>query len=545
MDVVLATLFALLAGIGTSLSPCVLPVLPIVLSGSATGGRRRPIGIAIGLALTFTFTTLALAYVIDLLGLPDTFLRTFAIVVLLGFGVMMLVPPAAARVEAWLSRFTPQRRLDGTRDGFGSGLVLGGALGLLYAPCAGPILAAVLTVQAAQELTAERLTIGLAYGIGTAAGVLAIALIGRRLIPRAGRFQAAMGVVMIVMAGLMLGNVDTRFRTIVADSLPGFLINPTGGLEEAVAKKKAPTRYAKEVSLETYGPAPDFLGTQKWFNSAPLQIEKLRGRVVLIDFWTYTCINCIRTFPKLREWDAKYRDAGLSIVGVHTPEFAFEKDADNVERAVRVNKLRYPVVQDNDFAVWNAYSNQYWPAKYLIDAKGQVRYAHFGEGDYDETEKAIRTLLAEAGAAKGPAPVAEAEPETADPSVTTRETYLGFRRAEGFVSGPLEAGKRDFGELPEELEQDAFALGGRWDVGDESATTGRGASLRVRFGARKVFLVMGGRGNVRVTLDGRRFKTVRVRDQDIYTLASLPRAGSHLLTLRFDPGITGFAFTFG
>ncbi|MEA2664155.1 MAG: hypothetical protein QOI11_1099, partial [Candidatus Eremiobacteraeota bacterium] len=195
MDVVLATLFALIAGVGTAFSPCVLPVLPIVLSGSATGGRRRPVGIAIGLAITFTFTTLALAYVIDLLGLPDGIVRTVAIVVLIVFGATLLVPPLAARVEGWLSRFTPQRRA-GQREGFGSGVLLGGALGLVYAPCAGPILAAVLTVQASQALTAQRLTVGIAYGIGTAAGVLAISLLGRRLVPSAGRFQMAMGAVM-------------------------------------------------------------------------------------------------------------------------------------------------------------------------------------------------------------------------------------------------------------------------------------------------------------------------------------------------------------
>jgi cytochrome c biogenesis protein CcdA/thiol-disulfide isomerase/thioredoxin len=510
----------------------VLPVLPLVLSGSATGGRRRPFGIAVGLAITFTFTTLALAYVIDLLGLPDGLVRTLAIVVLIGFGLTLMVPPAAARFEAWLSQFTPQRKV----DGFGSGVLLGGALGFLYAPCAGPILAAVLTVQASQELTAQRLTVGIAYGLGTAVGVLAISLVGRRLVPSAGRFQIAMGVVMVATAGLMLANVDTRFRTEIADKLPSFLVNPTGKIEEAAAKPHA--------DLEELGTAPDFTGTQRWFNSEPLTIEGLRGKVVLVDFWTYTCINCLRTLPKVREWDARYRDAGLQVVGVHTPEFDFEKIASNVERAVKVNKIRYPVVQDNDFAVWNAYSNQYWPAKYLIDAEGRVRYAHFGEGDYDETEKAIKDLLEEAGRTGAPAAVPAAEAETADPSVSTPETYLGAERAQGFVVAPS-VGSGNYGPVPDDLEQDFFSLGGRWDIGKESATAGAGASVSVRFGARRVFLVMGGDGDVEVLVDGNAVKTVRVRRQQLYRLVELPKAESHLLTLRFDRGVSAFAFTFG
>ena len=564
MDVVLATLFAVVAGIGTALSPCVLPVLPIVLAGGATGGRRRPLGIAVGLALTFSLATLALTYVIDALGLPDAFTRNLAIAALILAGVVLLVPPVADRVEArlssWSGRFAPRGRT-ARGDGFGSGLALGGSLGLLYAPCAGPILAAVLTVQASQPLTAQRIFIGIGYALGAAAGVLLIATLGRRFVrrlaPRAGRLQQVLGGVMVAAAVFMVFELDLEFQRTIADDLPSALVNPTGPIEEAGAVSRAldretdreETKPASEGRLPEYGMAPDFTGNQRWFNSTPLSLENLRGRVVLVDFWTYTCINCIRTLPYLKAWDERYRDAGLTIVGVHTPEFGFEKDPENVSRAVRESGLEYPIAQDNDFATWNAWSNQYWPAKYLIDARGQVRYYHFGEGSYDETEKAIRSLLAEAGRDAG-ATTSGVEVEKADTKVATPETYLGFGRAEGFANGPIGPGEQDFGarSLEDTLRESEFAFRGKWFVSKELARSRRGARLELRFQAKKVFLVMGPvkkAGNVEVFLDGERVKTVRVARQQLYRLVELPEAGDHVMRLEFDSGLDAFAFTFG
>src|SRR3954451_6856399 len=437
----LLILFAFVAGVGTAFSPCVLPVLPIALSAGATGGRRRPLGIVTGLALSFTFVTVALVYVIHALGLPDDLLRTIAIVGLILFGLALVIPPVGDRLEAWLQRIAPTRSRKRRGDGFGSGLPVGVGLGAVYTPCAGPILAGVITLSASQSFTAGRLATALAYGIGSAVALYFLMLGGRRvtrrLSARSGRFQQALGGVMVAVAVLMLANVDTRFQNAIASDLPGFLVNPTGGLEKshAVKAQLAGVRGAKP--LPRLASAPEIQGTQRWFNTPadrPLTLASLRAqhRVVLVDFWTYTCINCIRTLPQLKAWDAKYRKAGLTIIGVHTPEFPFEKDAGNVRSAIAQDGIHYPVAQDNDYATWNAYGNQYWPAHYLIDAKGQIRYVHFGEGKYAGTEPAIRSLLEEAGEG-GLGGMADAHAEKPS-GPTTPETYLGSARAERFAN---------------------------------------------------------------------------------------------------------------
>jgi thiol-disulfide isomerase/thioredoxin len=317
----------------------------------------------------------------------------------------------------------------------------------------------------------------------------------------------------------------------------------------------------RTAGLPVLGSAPDFTGNDRWFNTranTPLRLDGLRGRVVLIDFWTYTCINCIRTLPYLRAWDGRYREHGLTIVGVHTPEFTFEREAENVREAIAANRIRYPVAQDNEYATWSAWGNQYWPAKYLIDARGRVRYAHFGEGAYEETEAAIRALLAEAGRDRL-GPVAEARVETADPELVTPETYLGFERAEGFVPGPLRPGYGRY-EAPEELPPVRFALSGAWYVGQESATAVGDARIEARVTARKVFLVMSSKGgqprHLQVLVDGRPVRAaeagqdvrggrVTVREERLYRLVSLARVEDRRLTLRVPAGVTGYAFTFG
>jgi cytochrome c biogenesis protein CcdA/thiol-disulfide isomerase/thioredoxin len=582
----LLMLFGFIAGAGTALSPCVLPVLPIALSAGATGGRRRPLGIVVGLAVSFTFATVALVYVISALGLPDDLLRTLAIAVLLGFGVMLMIPPLAARVEAWLSRFASRAGVaGGGGDGFWSGTAVGASLGIVYAPCAGPILAGVIIVSTAQPFTAGRLAVAFSYGVGSAVVLYFLMLGGRRLIAplarRGGGLQIAMGAVMVVVALAMLGNYDIKFQNRIASSLPSFLVNPAEGLEDTASARAAlndvsgesahgvgaaaasapppKTAASGQTSLPVLGSAPEFVGNQQWFNTPggrPLTMSALHGRVVLVDFWTYSCINCLRTLPYLTAWDEKYRKDGLTIVGVHSPEFPFEKDPGNVEEAIERNGIRYPVAQDNDLATWSAYGNQYWPAEYFIDARGRVRYAHFGEGEYGKKEQIIRQLLAEAGRK---VPAAETEVHAIAPSatVTTPETYLGAARAERFTNPILSPGSHDF-TASAPLPTNEFAYRGRWRIRLDSATA-EGGSLDLDFGARRVYLVLGSLGRprtMRVLLDGHSISNaaagadvrgglVRVTAQRLYNLVDLPRVEDHVLTLVPQAGVTGYAFTFG
>jgi cytochrome c biogenesis protein CcdA/thiol-disulfide isomerase/thioredoxin len=541
--VVLLLLFALIAGAGTALSPCVLPILPALLSAGATGGRRRPLGIVLGLAVTFTITIVGLAEVVDGVGLGDGSLRSLAVVVLLGFGVLLLVPPLADRAEALLS---PLIRLGpkSTGDGFLSGLLVGAALGFVYAPCAGPILAAVISVSAA---SGETVAVAIAYAAGSAAALLALSLVGRRVLDRfrGPWLQRVMGVVMVVTALAIATDRDVAFQSTIADDLPAWLVNPTGDIERsgAVAKRLDDLRGEAKFAatgdgLPELGAAPDFAGVTHWLNSKPLTLASLRGRVVLIDFWTYTCINCLRTLPYLRAWDERYRDRGLTIVGVHTPEFDFEKDTGNVEAAIARNHLRYAVAQDNDYGTWDAWGNQYWPAKYLIDANGQVRYAHFGEGDYDKTEAAIRSLLPDEDLGER---VGRQPGEV--PGNATPETYLGAARAQGWEPS-VTPGTHDYPGTSR-LDLDRFALGGRWKIDDESATAVKDATLRAHVRGKSVYLVLGGSGKVDVTVDGAHERTVDVDGQRLYDLMKRQRAGEHELDLRFDPGVAGYAFTFG
>jgi cytochrome c biogenesis protein CcdA/thiol-disulfide isomerase/thioredoxin len=549
--VALLLLFALVAGAGTALSPCVLPILPALLSAGATGGRRRPLGIVLGLAVTFTITIAGLAEVVDGVGLGDGTLRSLAVVVLLGFGIMLLAPPLADRVEAALSRlarFGPRSR----GDGFVSGLGVGAALGFVYAPCAGPILAAVISVSAA---SGDTVAVAIAYATGSAVALFALCLGGRRVLTRirGPHVQRAMGAIMVATALAVLVDADVRFQTAIADELPAVLVNPTGSLERSdaverrLADLRGPARFASEdAGLPRLGAAPEFEGVTRWLNSPPLTLAGLRGKVVLIDFWTYTCINCIRTLPYLRAWDERYRDRGLAIVGVHTPEFAFEKDAGNVRDAIARSGLRYAVAQDDDYGTWNAWGNRYWPAKYLIDATGQVRYTHFGEGDYDVTEQAIRALLEEAGSA-GLGERAGRQPGEV-PGDATPETYLGAARAERWLHPPR-PGVHAYPGAGGTLPPDHFALGGTWKVGVESAEAVRAATVEAHVTGKSVYLVLGSRGNrprqVAVRLDGEPYRRVTVRRQRLYTLVSLPRTEQHELTLEFEPGVSGFAFTFG
>src|SRR3954465_4594256 len=463
----LLAFFAFVVGAATAVSPCVLPVLPALLAAGASGGRRRPLRVVIGLAAAFTLAIVGLAEVLHGVGLGNSGARDFAIAILLVAGLVLLLPALGARLEAPLSPLA-RRGAPSTGDGFWSGLGVGAALGFVYAPCAGPVLAAVIAVSAASGRT---LLVGASYAAGSAVVLLVLArggggrLAGFGGAPAAG-IQRVAGAVMVVTAAAMAFQLDVRFEEQIARHLPDALVNPANALEKsgAVQKRLADLRgrprfeeeahaatapHGRLAPLKDYGEAPGVVGTQKWFNTPggrPLTLRSLRGRVVLIDFWTYTCINCIRTLPYLRAWDARYRNAGLTVVGVHTPEFPFERETGNVKNAISADRIRYPVVQDNNYGTWTAYGNQYWPAEYLIDARGRVRYTHFGEGDYDKDERAIRTLLAERGDSRLAGVLARV-PAIPPSRVVTPETYVGTERALGWTNGP-QKGRHDYGRPP-------------------------------------------------------------------------------------------------
>jgi cytochrome c biogenesis protein CcdA/thiol-disulfide isomerase/thioredoxin len=592
----LLMLFALIAGAGTAITPCVLPVLPALLSASAVGGRRRPLGIVLGLAVTFTIAIVALAQLVKGVGLAGGAARTLAIVVLLAFGFVLLIPGLAERVQAPLSRmarFGPRTR----GDGFWSGVGVGGALGFVCAPCAGPILAAVTSVSASGGASARVVAVALAYAVGLSAVLLLYCVGGRALIERIRRstrghlVERALGVVLLITGLAMATNLDVRFEEALArdTSLPGFLIDPTRALENSsavqnrLASLRPRSRFAARQSeasvtpvatqagvsipgvatpsLPNLGTAPDFTQTQRWFNTPggrPLSLAQLRGKVVLVDFWTYTCINCLRTLPFLKGLYATYHRAGLEIVGVETPEFTFEQDASNVSQAVHSDGLRYPVVQDNNYGTWNAYQNQFWPAEYLIDAHGQVRHTQFGEGDYKQGEAAVRELLYQAGARNLPPPMS-AHAIIPSTRLATPETYLNSERNQGFAE-PLRTGTHSYPPVVNP-PVNGFGLTGTWNVSSQSATAVLpGASITARFQAQHVYLVLTSAANVprtaQVLLDGRPITAgdagadvhnglVSVRGQRLYSLVSLPSDEQRTLKIELPPGVSAYDFTFG
>jgi cytochrome c biogenesis protein CcdA/thiol-disulfide isomerase/thioredoxin len=564
---VLLMLFALVVGAGTAVSPCVLPVLPAMLSASGAGGRRRPIGIVVGLTTTFAITIIGIAKVVGNVGLGSDPLRDVAIAVLIIFGLALIVPGLSERLErplAAFSRLGPRTR----GDGFASGLLVGAALGFVYTPCSGPILGAVITVSAA---SGRAVAVGIAYAIGTGLMLLALALGGRRILDRlrgAGRaaiVQRSLGVVMVATAIVLATMLDVRLNQWIADNIPNVNITAFVDNSAAVSKRLAEVRthkvkFAPTVALpgvatpplRPLGIAPQFVGTEDWFNTPgdrPLTLTGLRGRVVLIDFWTYTCINCIRTLPYLEAWDAKYRSKGLTIVGVESPEFPFEKDAGNVASAIKQFGIRYPVVQDNNLDTWNAWANEYWPADYLIDKTGEVRYATFGEGDYTTTEAAIRALLAQAGA-KDLGTGAEAHGVIVpSQSPVTAETYLGTARAAGWIENEPQFGTHTYVAPNYTLALSDFAYGGTWTIGNQQALAGAGATIDADVQAKNVYIVLSppahGSGSVSVFVDGHHTTTLNVTAQRLYQVAHFATDSRHSIQLKFAAGTSGYSFTFG
>jgi cytochrome c biogenesis protein CcdA/thiol-disulfide isomerase/thioredoxin len=554
---------ALAAGFITVLTPCILPVLPIVLASGTTGSKRRPYAIVAGLVTTFTLFLLAGAWVWSLLGIDRKYQIQIGAVLLGMLALTLIVPAAAALIErplAFLTRWRPPE--------LGGGFLLGAALGIVFVPCGGPVLAAVSSNAGRHRVGTETVFVALAYALGAAIPMLLIARGSRRVTTtfraHAQAIRVGAGVLMAASAVVIYEGWAESWQT----KVPGLIkpvqdaIESNRAADRELAKLKGQQKRSRftdveaknlpplavasrpvRVALNDYGRAPDFTKISAWINTAPLDLKALRGKVVLIDFWTYSCINCLRTLPYLKDWDARYRSKGLVIVGVHTPEFDFEHDLGNVREAVDRLGVRYPVALDNDYGTWNAYSNQYWPAEYLVDQSGHVRHIHFGEGEYEQTERLIRLLLRAGGASRLPVPTDDID--RTPQGVRTPETYLGYFRLDRFDSDKLVVQRPYDYRLPTALPRDHWAYGGRWTVESERAVSGDGARLQLHFYARKVHLVLGGDGVVAVALDGRSRGIVHVNGPRLYTLLSQRRPRDGKLDLFFTPGVKAYAFTFG
>lgn len=568
--------FAFLAGLVTILSPCILPVLPIVLAGSVDTGKKRPLGIVVGFIASFTFFTLTLSTIVRLTGLPPDILRSIAIVVIALFGASLLIPSLQVWMEKMMSGLAGASPNGANRSGFSGGVLVGLSLGLVWAPCVGPILASVITLAATSTITSSAVFITLAYSIGTALPMFGIIYGGRELLSRVPwlftrirAIQKFFGIVMIATTLAMYFNLDRQFQTYILEVFPNYGTGLTKfedtdavrqSLKTITKKEQNDTTIGKpmyEVVEPDLGTAPDFIPGGEWINSPPLTMKQLRGKVVLVDFWTYTCINCIRTLPYIKAWNDKYKDKGLVIVGVHTPEFEFEKDPGNVKKAVEDFGITYPVVQDNNYDTWRAYDNHYWPAKYLIDKNGRIRNTHFGEGQYDETEAIIQKLLKETGAQISEAP----HNETYDVHTNSLESYLGYDRIQ-FLSSPerIQPDQETVFTSPSSVPVNTFSFEGSWVIGPQYAMPKKGATLRYHFDATHVYLVMrprseGQTARVKILLDGNVYSeentdvsngTVQIDTDRLYTLINLQSQESHIIEIQFlDDNADVFAFTFG
>jgi len=540
------------AGLITALSPCVLPVLPVLLAGSAAGGPRRPYAIVAGLVVSFTLSVLFAAWLLDLVGLPLDLLRNVALGLLFLVAATLIFPSFGVLVERPFLRFT--RRSGGD---LGGGFLLGASLGLVMVPCAGPVLAAIAVVAASREVGLEALLLTLAYSLGNAVPLLAFAIGGQRasrlnsVRVHAVALRRGLGLVIAATALAITLNVDRHFTTAV----PGYTRAVQEHVEDSASARDAlagirqqgtgpgATTHETTARLEDFGPAPEFAKVTLWLNTPegqPLTMGGLRGKVVLVNFWTYTCVNCLRELPHVKAWYAAYRRDGFVVVGIHAPEFAFEHEPGNVRRAVHELGIHHPVALDNDFGTWNAYANQYWPANYLVDRSGRVRYVHFGEGNYDRTENAIRTLLADPKL-----PRAVVRPDRTPSGPQTPETYLGWERLSPSYSGsPVQEDRTATYAFPPTLPEDGLSYAGRWMIEGERSVAGAGARLRIRAHARLVHLVLSGRGRVRVLVDSRPVRTVVVTENRLYTVADFGEAADHLVELHLSPGLAAYAFTF-
>ena len=574
----LIILLAYLGGVLTIVSPCILPVLPFVFARADRSFARSTLPMLAGMAGTFAIVATLAAVGGGWAVRANEVGRWAALVLLAIFGVALILPQLSDRLTRPLVALGSRMSERGGQDSIGSSLVLGVATGLLWAPCAGPILGIIFTAAALNGASFSTSLLLLAYALGAATSLALALLVGGKLFARmkkslgaSERIRQVLGVLVLAgVASIALG-LDTRVLAKLSSAQTASLESGLArklGASQPMSETKARTNSMGELVLPVEGQLPPLAGLGPWFNSGPLTREQLRGKVVVIDFWTYSCINCLRSIPYVKAWDERYRKNGLVVIGVHAPEFAFERQPSNVERAVKELGIRYPVALDNNYDLWRALKNNYWPAHYFIDAQGRIRYHHFGEGDYEGSERVIRQLLAEAGRAPaGQAmPVVEAtgaQAAAAIRDIRSPETYIGYVRAENFVSpgGLSRDSTKTYAAAP--LSLNDWSLEGNWLDGRQSARSlAAGAKIHFRFHARDLHLVLGSVSGkpvrFRVTLDGQALGrdagmdtngggAGSVTGQRLYQLVRQKgEVRDRTFTIEFlDPGVEAFAFTFG
>ena len=574
----LLILLAYLGGILTILSPCILPVLPFVFARADRPFVRSTLPMLAGMAATFAVVATLAAVGGGWAVRANAAGRWAALILLALFGLALVFPSISDRltrpVVALGSRLTEQRA---RKDSIWSSVVLGVATGLLWAPCAGPILGIIFTAAALQGASFNTTLLLLAYALGAATSLALALLIGGKVFARmkkslgaSERIRQILGVLVLAGVAAIAFGLDTRVLAKLSSAQTAGIESGLArrlGASEAMDESSARTNAAGELVLPVIGQLPPLAGLGPWLNSSPLTNAQLKGKVVLIDFWTYSCINCLRTLPYLKAWDAKYRKDGLVIIGIHAPEFAFERDPANVAKAVQDLGVRYPVALDNQYRLWNALHNQYWPAHYFVDAAGRIRYFHHGEGEYAMSERVIRQLLAEAGhapaGAMAQATATGAEAAAAFAEIGSPETYLGYYRADRFASpgGLLHDRPKTYAAAPLSLNEWTFE--GPWiDMRQSARSLAPGARISFRFHARDLHLVLGSATgkpvHFRIAVDGQAPGPDAGVDsnpdgsgvasgQRLYQLVRQKgpvRDRTFSITF-IDPGAEAFSFTFG
>ncbi len=580
-------LIGLTGGLITGISPCILPVLPVIFFSGAQTGRKaednvaadgvggtataveqkpalsdklRPYRVIAGLVLSFSVVTLAGSALLTLLHLPQGAIRWAGIIALTLIGIGLIVPRFEEILEKPFSRI-PQFNASDGRSGFGLGL----ALGVLFVPCAGPVLAAIVLAGATGSIGINTIVLTVSFAIGTAVPLLAFALAGQRVSQRIGAFRrhqrrirVAGGIVMLAFAVAIAFNLPATLQRLVPDYTSALQDKFSGS--EQIAEKLDLGGLVNDQNkdltnctnggdkLESCGTAPDIKGISGWFNTpgnAAVDLKQLRGKVVLVDFWAYSCINCQRAIPHVTDWYGKYKDLGFEVIGVHSPEYAFEKVPGNVESGANDLGITYPVALDNSLSTWTNYRNRYWPAEYLIDAEGTVRHIKFGEGDYNVTEGLIRELLTAANPDVKLPPPSDST-DTTPQAGQTPETYLSVGKVVNYGgTGTYDQGDHTF-DYPATLPDDTFALQGPWSLDYQGAIAGADTSgIKLNYNAENVYIVVGGEGIIAVTRDGKTASTPISGPPTLHQIVAGAQVQRGQLGVRLSKGLQAFSFTYG